>query len=203
MTDTTSPEPEQPFDPDAAERVTAYLDVVERVLPTDPDAALVWDERNKIFRLTRSDLREVLRQRGYAKNEARQLAGSCANWRGRYEELHATVTPIKTSGDLARFFSDIEAERARQLTKWGDQRHPDGTNLENDGWRDHAQSQCQRAAAEGRITWAHILQEEFVEALAEVEPDKLRAELIQVAAVCAAWIGDIDRRDVTTAELQS
>jgi hypothetical protein len=94
----------------------------------------------------------------------------------------------------AEFFRDVQAERARQLDKWGDQRHPDGTNLDNSGWRDHARKICQQAAAEGRVTWAHILQEEFVEALAEVEPEPLRAELIQIAAVCAAWIYDIDRR---------
>jgi hypothetical protein len=34
------------------------------------------------------------------------------------------------------------------------------------------------------------------EAFAESDPTKLRAELIQVAAICAAWIHDIDQRQV-------
>ena len=34
-------------------------------------------------------------------------------------------------------------------------------------------------------------------ALAEVEPAKLREELIQVAAVAVAWIEAIDRREVS------
>jgi hypothetical protein len=110
---------------------------------------------------------------------------------------YTNLRPV--SPDEARrtrnFLRDVDAERLRQIDKWGDQRHPDGTNLKNSDWRDHVQGQCRRAAAEDRVTWAHILQEEFVEALAEVEPDKIRTELIQVAAVCAAWISDIDRRE--------
>jgi hypothetical protein len=90
---------------------------------------------------------------------------------------------------------EIVKERAAQDAKWGEQNHPDGTNLQNDGWRTHARTQCQRAAAEGRVTWAPILQEEFVEALAETDPAKLRAELVQVAAVATAWIEAIDRRE--------
>lgn len=106
-----------------------------------------------------------------------------------------TCEPEGAPEGLAEFFDAVQAERSAQLAKWGDQRHPDGTNLDNAGWREHARSLCQKAAAEGRVTWAHILQEEFVEALAETDPVKIRAELVQVAAVCAAWISDIDRRD--------
>jgi hypothetical protein len=90
--------------------------------------------------------------------------------------------------------AEVSEERDAQDAKWGEQNHPDGTNLKNDDWRDHARRQCQTAAAEGRLTWAHILQEEFVEALAEEDPEKLRAELIQVAAVAVAWAEAIDRR---------
>lgn len=90
---------------------------------------------------------------------------------------------------------EVAAERARQDAKWGDQRtHADGTNLANAGWREHSRELCERAAAEGRLTWAHILQEEFTEAMAEVDPARLRAELVQVAAVAAVWIEAIDRR---------
>lgn len=104
---------------------------------------------------------------------------------------------------LRSLMAELAFERGRQLAKWGDQRHPDGTSLKNDDWRDHVSGQCQRAAAEGRVTWAHILQEEFVEALAEVDPVKIRAELLQVAAVCAAWIGDIDRRHPASPEVHA
>ncbi|MEY9934267.1 hypothetical protein ABH926_008932 [Catenulispora sp. GP43] len=39
-----------------------------------------------------------------------------------------------------------------------------------------------------------MLLEEVYEALAEVDPAALRAELVQVAAVAAAWVEDIDSR---------
>jgi hypothetical protein len=89
---------------------------------------------------------------------------------------------------------EVAVERARQDARWGEQSHADGTNLDNAEWRDHSRDLTQRAADEGRVTWAHILQEEFVEALAEVEPARIRAELIQVAAVAVAWAEAIDRR---------
>ncbi|WP_051734993.1 MULTISPECIES: hypothetical protein [Streptomyces] len=99
-----------------------------------------------------------------------------------------------TTPGLTHFAQELDAERGRQLQKWGDQRHRDGTNLANDGWAAHAKAQCQNAADEDRLTWAHILQEEFTEVMAETNPARLRAELIQVAAVCAAWVSDLDRR---------
>lgn len=51
-----------------------------------------------------------------------------------------------------------------------------------------------RAAASGVLAWRDVLLEEVHEALAESDQDRLRAELLQVAAVCAAWISDIDSR---------
>ena len=41
---------------------------------------------------------------------------------------------------------------------------------------------------------ADILAEEVAEVYAESDPDRLRAELIQVAAVCVQWIEAIDGR---------
>lgn len=93
---------------------------------------------------------------------------------------------------------DIADERVAQVEKFGDQSHlPDGTAL----WGDQnfvmarrAQLQTDEAAKDGSLTWAHILTEEYWEALAETDPQKLRAELIQVAAVAVAWVEAIDRR---------
>jgi hypothetical protein len=74
-----------------------------------------------------------------------------------------------TTPGVKDFAEAVDAERQRQIAKFGDQHHPDGT-------------------------WMHVLIEEVFEALAEEDPAKLRAELVQVAAVCAAWITDIDGR---------
>lgn len=90
---------------------------------------------------------------------------------------------------------EVVAERERQDAKWGEQNHPDGTGR---SWHQHmarsARQTCEEMFAAGQGTWGHILAEEFFEALAESDPVKLRAELIQVAAVSVAWVGAIDRR---------
>ncbi|HEX2142998.1 MAG TPA: hypothetical protein VHG10_00680 [Glycomyces sp.] len=91
---------------------------------------------------------------------------------------------------------EVAAERARIDAKWGEQNHPDGTGdypeiIE----ADVAKMVCQDAADDGRLDWLHILREEVAEAFAESDPTKLRAELIQVAAVAVAWVEAIDRRE--------
>jgi hypothetical protein len=92
-------------------------------------------------------------------------------------------------------FNDIDAERERQ-----DVLHPtsgdlpDGTGgSARDTWMAIAKNACERAAREGTCTFAHVLDEEASEALAETDPVKLRAELIQVAAVCVRWAEKLDR----------
>ena len=81
--------------------------------------------------------------------------------------------------ELAWILEDIAKERNRQDEKWGEQNHDD-------------------------MTWVTILGEEFGEVchealvykFAEIEDaeERLRAELIQVAAVAVAHIECIDRR---------
>jgi len=101
-----------------------------------------------------------------------------------------------TAPGMRQFAEDIDRERQAQLAKWGDQRHPDGTGLPGDVQRaDSAREVCQAMASREETTWRGILAEEVAEAFAESDPTLLRDELVQVAAVCAAWIGDIDRRE--------
>ncbi len=91
--------------------------------------------------------------------------------------------------------SQVADERVSQDNKWGEQSHPDGTG--GTSWeteRDGAIASCGQAFAAGSGTWRHILEEETAEAYAESDLGRLRAELIQVAAVAVAWIEDIDRR---------
>lgn len=87
--------------------------------------------------------------------------------------------------DLSKAFVDIADERRRQDEKWGEQNRPP-------------------------IDWVSILTEEVGELAHEVnelsfgvKPDatsgaaeieaKLRAELVQCAAVCVAWLQCIER----------
>ncbi|SOD80061.1 hypothetical protein SAMN06272781_6848 [Streptomyces sp. 1222.2] len=103
-------------------------------------------------------------------------------------------------GPDAGVLAEVQAERERQDARWGEQNHPDGTGalscvLE----RDKARQGCESAFQRGAGTWMHVLIEEVFEAFAEEDPAKLRAELVQVAAVAVAWIAAIDRRpaDIT------
>ncbi|MGA4995842.1 hypothetical protein [Nonomuraea bangladeshensis] len=102
----------------------------------------------------------------------------------------------------------IRAELAAQDAKWGEQNHPNGTGdaLANAlgvpiGGRlaDVHRRFCRNAAEVGKVTWRHILLEEIYEALAETAPDKLAAELLQVAAVAVQWRGALRRRATTNA----
>lgn len=101
----------------------------------------------------------------------------------------------KTLGPDARILAEIQAERERQDARWGEQNHPDGTGRDGDEINaGYARMACEDAASRGEVTWRHIATEEDMEAYAESDPVKLRAELVQSAAVKVAWIAAIDRR---------
>jgi hypothetical protein len=109
----------------------------------------------------------------------------------------------------ARVLEEVSHERARQDARWGEQNHPDGTGPDLDivddigyfpGDGNDALTECARlrtdalANVPGRVTFAHILTEEWAEAMECNTPDRLRTELIQVAAVAVSWVEAIDRR---------
>lgn len=100
---------------------------------------------------------------------------------------------------MERVLEDVRDERQRQRDKWGDDSaddHPDGTSARNYGdVANMARTMTNAAAIGGAATWRHIIMEELYEALAAVDPVRLRAELVQVAAVAVSWIEAIDRRE--------
>lgn len=97
-----------------------------------------------------------------------------------------------STGDVLQ---DVADERRRQDAVWGEQNHRDGTGGYIDkGAADLSRIACKEAAAEDRMMWRYILTKGFAEAMAESDPNKLRDELVQVAAVAVAWIEHIDRR---------
>jgi hypothetical protein len=90
---------------------------------------------------------------------------------------------------------EVYAERAAQNAKWGEQNHPDGTgNVDQQRYAEFRRKWCQDAFGAGYGTWADVLAEEVAEAEGERDPARLRAELVQVAAVAVAWCEAIDRR---------
>lgn len=118
--------------------------------------------------------------------------------------------PVSESLGRVLITSDVLAEvgeeRVRQRHAHGEQVHlPDGTGpgveflLEGTASqvRDHVRRGVDVWATDGRSQWAPILLEEVFEAFAEDDPARLRAELVQVAAVAVQWIEAIDARAVT------
>lgn len=117
-------------------------------------------------------------------------------WTTAEQELMLAGTNLPSSSTLL-VLDEVGAERLRQDEKWGEQNHPDGTgNGTFSMLADAVRDWCQKAFAQGKGTWAHVLLEKVAEALAEEEAPNLRAELVQVSAVGAAWIEAIDRRTV-------
>ena len=98
-------------------------------------------------------------------------------------------------GDVPGFFNEIHEERVAQIKKWGPQHWPGGTATSHydKEMADEAKRVTNLAMADGSVTWRDILVEEMLEAFAEHEWPKVRGELVQAAAVIAAWVEDGDR----------
>lgn len=101
--------------------------------------------------------------------------------------------PARTRDVLAA----VAHERRRQEEKHGPAPvdRPDGTGMEGlKVLRDWAQRQTDKRTEAGTLTWAHILQEEYYEALAARADIALEVELIQVAATAVSWVETIRER---------
>lgn len=88
---------------------------------------------------------------------------------------------------------EVLSERQRQDDRWGEQNHPNGTDKSYGSLALAAKTECEAAHRIGVLTYADILKEEFWEAMSEEDPERLREELIQVAAVAVAWVEKLDR----------
>lgn len=107
----------------------------------------------------------------------------------------AAQLPPERLAAFQTFCREVWAECDRQWAKWGDQRHPDGTDRIYFAPRANQYRDSAQASAElGEVTWTDILLEEAFEAFAEEQPAPLRAELVQSAAVIASWLADMNRR---------
>lgn len=125
---------------------------------------------------------------------------------GRLAPREAAVTYPTILVRSARVLEEVSHERAAQDAKWGEQNHPNGTGDDRHLLCDvalptygtlasRARTVTDAHARQGNLTYADILMEEVGEGLAEGDPRRLRAELIQVAAVAVAWVEKIDRDD--------
>lgn len=98
------------------------------------------------------------------------------------------------SDETSSVLVEIAAERAAQDARFGVQDLPDGTDAEYVVEADRHREDCDRMFRFGMGTYRHVFLEEVYEALAETDPVKLRAELVQAVAVGVKWIEAIDRR---------
>lgn len=90
--------------------------------------------------------------------------------------------------------ADVVDERIAQDLKFGTQDLPNGTDSGSFGpIADAHRAECDAAFAAGCGTFRHVFLEEVFEAMAESDPVKLRAELVQATAVGVKWIEAIDR----------
>jgi 8-oxo-dGTP pyrophosphatase MutT (NUDIX family) len=113
------------------------------------------------------------------------------------QEAEPVVWERLCAAPLTRVLAGIAGERQAQDARWGIQEFPDGTSAALAPAAELAKEQVGRAYQAGGLTWREILAEEVAEAFAETDPELLRAELVQVAAVAAKWIQAIDRRHPT------
>jgi len=125
-----------------------------------------------------------------------------------------TFTESVTSIDMPRepVLDELATERDRQDEKWGEQNHPIRWPAHDEIDRQLFEAQAnawkrinaervrvanERGATPDRnCSWDGILLEEVYEALAESDPAKIRAELVQAGAVIVAMIESLDRNGV-------
>ena len=110
---------------------------------------------------------------------------------------------------MENILQEIRTERQRQDAKWGIQNKPclDPVLPYREGGctpqrmceeyeiptEERAKYMCDTAANNKTLTYAHIAIEELSEVVSTFDVIERRKELIQLAAVCVAWLEKIDR----------
>jgi hypothetical protein len=136
-----------------------------------------------------------------ARTHASEASDALAELLAELEARERDAVPLDS------VLREVAAERAAQHAVWGEQNLLDGTGpdvvpFENwdvvmDGANvalttaEHLAVLCSHSEC---VTWLDVLLEEVLEAFAESDRGRLRAELIQVAAVAVQWVEAIDRR---------
>lgn len=99
-----------------------------------------------------------------------------------------------------RVLQEILAERTRQDTTWGRKNLPNGTGpllmvmgRRAGAWAPLLRQDRQAADTRGDTTWVDLALEQLLTAVAQADPVKLRAELVQLAVDITGQIECIDR----------
>lgn len=126
--------------------------------------------------------------------------GNCTVHGGMY-------VPALASCQTTEVLLQVREERARQFAQYGDNSDlEDGTgplkpwlsplrqSAAYEIERELRKEYLNHEAAHGKPTWMHLIREEVAEAFMEDDPARLRAELLQVAALAVSWIEKLDAR---------
>lgn len=96
---------------------------------------------------------------------------------------------------IVAVLADVRAERMRQAAEFGVQHRDDGTGgpvMQHKA--EEAQACADWLAENGGADWRSLLLAQVYSAVAEDEQGGVRAGLVKTAALCTAWIEDIDSR---------
>ena len=95
---------------------------------------------------------------------------------------------------MNHIFEEIATERKRQHEKWGEQNHlMINVPLTSSALKEKAAVYKKLNNSGEHKSWFWILMEEVYEAFSETVLERIRAEMIQVAAVCVQIIEYLDR----------
>lgn len=124
----------------------------------------------------------------------------CARHGGKWDTY---LNCCQTSSVL----KEVAAERHQQFKQYGiNDDLEDGTGPDATWLRPIARHPAKRIEAllriqyetyeyeNGKPTWVHLVLEEIAEAFQESDPERLREELVQVAALAVSWVEKIDAR---------
>lgn len=148
--------------------------------------------------------------------ELARAISSAQGERDRHAALKTTDT-LLTATAATEVSAAVLNEVATERTRFGEQNHPDLDPRDISfvahheyarraaRWKEINTERAQPTITPGRCrehpdeprshtAWDGILLEKVYEALAESDPEKLRAELVHVAAVAVAWAQAIDQR---------
>lgn len=113
----------------------------------------------------------------------------------------------QTPQSMIDVLADVRNERMNQIARYGPQNDLEDGSGPSTRWLGPYTGDSAWDAEEilrqdyedyeeetGVVTWTHLLREEVAEALQESDLTRLRAELIQVAAVAVSWAESLDYR---------
>lgn len=104
------------------------------------------------------------------------------------------LSPLEAGSLSVQVLAKIHQERQRQFFRWGLQELKLDTGKRYEMHAEYHKARCNAHARQNRAAWSDVLLEEVYEALTETDPDKLAAELVQVAAVAAQIVEYLQRK---------